>query len=284
MLAIARPYRRTQQRIASKPASCPMLPTIEGNLYDYPKYYDLVYGSDWKAEFEFLEDCFEKHATGVVRRLFEPACGTGRLLIKFAEAEYEVCGLDLNPHAVEYCNQRLARSGFEATAVVDDMTRFELKRPVDAAFNTINSFRHLQSEQQADDHLRCMAAALRPGGIYVLGLHLTPTSVEPIEEESWPARRGNLSVLSRMWTKQRDLKQRRERVGMSFDVYTPSRQFRIVDQIDFRTYTARQLAGLLKKHPQFALTSVYDFGYDISDPLEIGPSTEDVVLILQKRA
>ena len=57
-----------------------MLETIAGNLYDYPKYYDLVYGSDWKAEVDFLEACFERFARGAVTRVFEPACGTGRLM------------------------------------------------------------------------------------------------------------------------------------------------------------------------------------------------------------
>ncbi len=67
-----------------------MLQTIQGDLYDYPKYYDLVYGSDWKAEFDFLLDCFEQHAKVRVRRVFEPACGTGRLLVKLAAAGFHV--------------------------------------------------------------------------------------------------------------------------------------------------------------------------------------------------
>ena len=64
--------------------------TIEESLYDYPKYYDLLFGSDWKAEFDFLGSCFQKHAKRPVRRLFEPACGTGRLLVKLADAGFEV--------------------------------------------------------------------------------------------------------------------------------------------------------------------------------------------------
>ena len=58
--------------------------TLRGNLYDYPKYYDLVFGSDWKAEFDFLTGVFAEHADlgrrRGVRRLLEPACGPGRLL------------------------------------------------------------------------------------------------------------------------------------------------------------------------------------------------------------
>ena len=29
---------------------------IRAHLYDFPKYYDLVFGSDWKAEFELGMD------------------------------------------------------------------------------------------------------------------------------------------------------------------------------------------------------------------------------------
>jgi len=75
---------------------------IHAHLYDYPKYYDLLFGSNWKAKFDFLESCFEKHARRCVRRLFEPACGTGRLLIKLSQAGYEVSGNDLTPHSVAY--------------------------------------------------------------------------------------------------------------------------------------------------------------------------------------
>ncbi|MCG8448938.1 MAG: class I SAM-dependent methyltransferase [Pirellulales bacterium] len=261
-----------------------MLETIQGNLYDYPKYYDLVYGSDWKAEFDFLEDCFEKHADLEVRSVYEPACGTGRLLIRFANAGYQVAGNDLNPLAVEYCNQRLKRAGFAPSAVVGDMCDFCCDKPVDATFNTINSFRHLATEKQARDHLQCVANALRPGGLYVLGLHLTPTAVEPLAEESWSARRGNLAVLSRMWVTQRDLKDRQECVGMSFDVYTPTQQFRIEDEIAFRTYTASQMDTLLAGIAEFEINAIYDFGYDVNQPIEIGPETEDVIYILKKRA
>ncbi len=261
-----------------------MLETIQGNLYDYPKYYDLVYGSDWKAEYDFLLACFEEHALVRVRSVYEPACGTGRLLVKFAEAGYRVGGVDLNPKAVEYCNDRLERSGYARSATVGDMADFRSAKPIDAAFNTINSFRHLSTEAQALSHLQCVAQSLRPGGIYVLGLHLTPTAVEPMQEESWSARRGNLAVMSRLWVTDCDLKRRRETVGMSFDVYTPTRQFRIEDEVHFRTYTHRQMAALLRTASDFDVTNCYDFGYDIGEPVEVGPATEDVVYVLRKRS
>ncbi len=123
--------------------------TRKADLYDYPQYYDLLFGSDWKAEFDFFRACFREHAGRQVQRVFEPACGTGRLMIRFAKAGYAVAGLDLSVRAIDYCNRRLERAGFSPTAQVGDMSDFRLPRMVDAAYNAIGSFRHLPDEASA---------------------------------------------------------------------------------------------------------------------------------------
>ena len=256
---------------------------IAGHLYDYPKYYDLVFGSDWKAEFDFLLQCFDKHAVRKVQRLFEPACGTGRLLIKLAQAGYEVAGNDLNPHAVSFCNARLEKKGYPGSTVVGDMSDFKLKRKVDAAFNMINSFRHLHTEQQAVSHLQCMAAAVAKGGLYMLGLHLTPTVGSWIDREEWSARRGHLAVNSTLWSEAIDLNKREERIGMTFDIYTPTRHDQIVDEMLHRTYTEAQMNKLLAKVPELEIVETYDFCYEIDHPIQIDAETEDVVYVLRKR-
>jgi SAM-dependent methyltransferase len=265
-----------------------MQQTIIDNLYNYPKYYDLIFGSDWAAEFHFFQACFAKHAKREVRRLLEPACGTGRLLVRLAEAGYETFGLDLNPLAVEFCNKRFERKGFAPPAIVADMSDFSLKsfgtaKKFDAAFNPINSFRHLPAESAALNHLKCLADVLAKGGIYMLGLHLTPTVGPRIEEESWSASRGHLTVNSFMWSEALDLKNRNERVGMTFDIYTPTRQFRIVDEMAYRTYTAKQMQSLLARVPALEVLATYDFGYDVEEPITVDDSTEDVVYVLRKR-
>lgn len=255
---------------------------IQDDLYNYPKYYDLVFGSDWAAELAFLQAAFAKHGEGKLKRLFEPGCGTGRLMFRLAQAGYEVAGNDLAAPAVDYCNDRLEKHGFPRTAEVGDMCDFRVRKKVDAAFNMINTFRHLPSEDHARRHLECMAAVLRKGGLYALGLHLTPTRGEPMDEEHWHARRGNLTVLSRLWTVEHNRRKRVERVRMSFDVYTPTRSFRLVNCVDFRIYTARQMADLLSSVPALEVVETYDFAYNIAKPIAIGPETEDIVYLLRK--
>jgi SAM-dependent methyltransferase len=257
--------------------------TVLANLFDYPKYYDVIYGTDWKAEFDFILDCFELYAKRKIKRVNEPACGTGRLMIKLALAGYTVAGSDLNPKAVEYCNERFARYGRKPAATVADMADFAVAKPFDAGFNMINTFRHLLTESLARKHLECMARAVAKGGLYLLGLHLIPTAGPRLEDESWSARRGNLMVNSYMWSKSIDVKKRIETLGMTFDVYTPSNHFRVEDEMIYRTYTAAQLNNLLASVPQWEVVAVHDFHYRVSIPVEIGPRTEDVVLVLRRK-
>ena len=257
--------------------------TVEDNIYDYPVYYDLIFGSDWTAEYQFLEAVFKKHVKGKTKRVLEPACGTGRLLYRMTKGGYSAAGLDLNAKAIDYCNARLRRHGMKETAWVANMCDFTVKKPFDAAFNTINSFRHLSTEKDTVAHFRAMAQAIRPGGIYALGFHLTPLEGPQTDNESWSARRGNLMINTRMWPRDKDTKARIERYNLRFDVYRPTGSIRIDDCLVLRSYTHKQFASMIKKVPEWQIEETYDFSYDIDEPIEIDAETEDIVYILKRR-
>jgi SAM-dependent methyltransferase len=256
---------------------------LKESIYDHPKYYDLVFGADCAAEVKFILACGKKYLSKSPQRMFEPACGTGRLLFTLAKRGFDVAGLDLNEKAVEFCNLRLKRHGFRPTAFVADMADFRVSRKFDIAFNTINSFRHLDSESAARAHLACQARAVRAGGLYLLGVHLTPTEVAPSETESWSARRGHLSISTHMWTNARDPARRVERFGIQFDVHCPSRSFRIADELVLRSYTAPQMKRLIQSSPDWQCVDTYDFGYDIRDPITVDATSEDVVYVLKRK-
>ncbi|TWU40788.1 class I SAM-dependent methyltransferase [Novipirellula artificiosorum] len=261
----------------------PDVETINESIYDHPKYYDLVFGADCAAEVSFIQACGEQWMDRPPKRLFEPACGTGRLIHSLAKKGYQVDGLDLNPKAVTFCNDRLRRHGFHESAFVGDMADFSVPWKCDLAFNTINSFRHLCSEREARGHLQCLGKVVRPGGLYLLGVHLTPTAVEPSETESWSARRGHLSINTHMWTEDRNTKTRLERFGIRFDVHRPTGSVRIVDELVLRSYTPKQMNRLIASAECWEAIATYDFGYDMTDPIDVDATTEDVVYILRRK-
>lgn len=256
--------------------------TIDESIYDHPKYYDLVFGADCAAELKFIKDCNDRFMKGRAKRLFEPACGTGRLIYRLAKQGFEVGGVDLNPKAVDFCNQRLVKHGFPQSAFVGDMSNFEVKKKFDLAFNTINSFRHLDSEKAAKGHLRSMAGAVRVGGLYLLGLHVRCTEANQSETESWSARRGNLAVNTHMWTIERDVPGRVERFGIRFDIHTPLRQFRINDVLVLRSYTDGEMRRLVKAAGGWQVEETYDFGYNVQAPIDVDGTCEDVVYVLRR--
>jgi len=147
-----------------------------------------------KGEVDFLVHAFRRFAKRKVRRVLDIACGTGPHLIRLAERGYHMSGLDLSPRNIEFLRQRVADKGYGADLVVGDMTDFRLRRPVDAAICMQDSQGHLLTTEQLLAHLKCVARALRPGGLYVFDRYMASSWTDPARSWSWSRRRGRLIV------------------------------------------------------------------------------------------
>ncbi len=258
--------------------------TIEGAWYDYPQYYDLAFQDDTKQEADFFQAAFERYAQGDVQRLLEPACGTGRLVVEMARRGYHMTAFDLSRKSLTYLRRRLRRSKLQADLFEGDMTQFELERPVDAAFCTVNTFRHLLTESAARSHLESMARAVRPGGLYILGLHVFPPGTEEEGTERWSATRGQTRITVTLKADNFNARKRQERIRISVRLRSPKKDMRLRDEFLFRTYTARQLRRLIRSVPAWELAAVFDFWYDIDEPLELNDEIADTVCVLRRRA
>jgi hypothetical protein len=117
----------------------------------------------------------------------------------------------------------------------------------------------------------------------VLGIHLEPTLCQPMQEEAWSARRGNLVVNSYMWSKGIDRKTRLEHLGLHVDVFTPTKRLRIVDHMEYRTYKHAEFLSLVKRVRGLEIAETYDFGYNIKKPCSVNGRSEDVVFVLRRK-
>ena len=261
----------------------PATKPIVGDWYDHPEIYDLSLRDETPLEAVFVEAACRKYCDFPVRRLLEPACGSGRLVAEMAARGYEVTGLDLNAKALAYLRKRLARRKLSAAVIQADMAAFGLSQPVDAAVCMVNSFRHLLTEAAARRHLECVAENLRPGGIYILGLHLVPPDAAEESIERWRTREGRTQVSTDLRVVAFDRRRRIESLQVSLRVRRGERQWRFRGRFDLRLYTAAQMRSLLASVPAFELCDVYDFWYEIDYPLELNDVISDTVLILKKR-
>ena len=134
------------------------------NWYDHAEIYDVLCGWDPSKELGFLEAANERFGLGAPRRSLEPFCGSGRLLRHLGPG---AVGFDVNPAMLRYAARdcRVFRADAGAFAVTPGSFDF--------AFCLIDSFRYLLKESQAVGHMRSVARALMPGGIYVVGFDVT---------------------------------------------------------------------------------------------------------------
>ncbi|NLY02316.1 MAG: class I SAM-dependent methyltransferase [Rhodopirellula sp.] len=256
---------------------------IQTSWYDHPQYYDLAFRSETRPEADFFEAALRKYCSFRARRLFEPACGTGRLVAEMAARGYRVSGFDLSEPSLCYLRRRLGRRGLEAEVTRQDMADFRLSGVFDAAYCTFDSFRHLLTENSAQDHLQCVAKHLRPGGIYILGFHLLPPDASEECTERWTERHGGTQVTVTLRVLATDRRRRIETLRISLLARTASRVVRIRDEFGLRMYTAAGFRRLLAKTPELELLDVYDFWYEIDKPLALSDELSDTVFILQKR-
>jgi SAM-dependent methyltransferase len=163
-------------------------------LYGAPRLYEIAFDLNRKAEVDFIDHCFRRFARRRVRRVLDIACGTGPHLLRLAARGYRMTGLDLSPSNIEFLRERARQKGFQPRLVLDDMTDFRLSGPVDAAICMQDSQGHLLTNDQIVAHLRAVARAVAPGGLYVFDRYMASSWTNPARSWRWSRRRGHLVV------------------------------------------------------------------------------------------
>jgi SAM-dependent methyltransferase len=165
-------------------------------IYDHPRYYDVLFGFDRSREADFLHRTFLRCGIPAGDRVLEVASGPARVGRLLARRGWEVTALDLRPAMLAFAEEAAASDGDRLATLCADMTAFAVPRPFGAAYSPLSSFRLLHGDATADAHLRCMAAALRSGGVYVLDLaFLAHEGERPITtDEGWEMTRGEVTV------------------------------------------------------------------------------------------
>lgn len=259
--------------------------TDSTDCYDVPAYWDLAFDEDTILEADFLQAAAARYQTGKLQSVFEPGCGGGRLLKELAGRGLTVFGVDQSRASVEFAQSRLPETSNPAHITVGDMRTFRPPQTVDLAYCLVNTFRHLLTEQDAVQHLQTVAAALKPGGLYILGLHLLPPDADEEDEEEWNVTRDGITVNMRLDVLECDRERREEVLGFQMRVTDPRHDQPLLYRSDYRMriYEADQLLSLLHSVPEFQLLDVYDFWYDLEERLTLSDEMGDTVLVLQKQ-
>lgn len=254
--------------------------------YDSPLYYDMVYADYTRKETRFIEGILGRHGPppSGPRRILEPACGSGRLLESLAARGHAVHGFDLNRHQLAFAKARLRAKGLATQVWRDRLEDFRVPRGVryDLVHCLVSTFKYIQTQAGAVRCLRRMAGALRPGGILLLGLHLTDYRHRAPDHERWIGRRPGVRVVSDTWSAPAIRASRTEAMRTRMRI-TERGRTRVEETVwTFRTYSPTELRALLRQVPALRLLGCHDFRYDLSAPRKLDMSYSDIILVLRR--
>lgn len=258
--------------------------TESTDCYDVPQYWDLAFDDDTLDEAKFIEAVAAKYYDFPLKSLYEPGCGGGRLVMEMANRGYSVTATDLSEASIEYANERLAENSTRHTVVVADMRSFRAEPQVDLAYCFVNTFRHLLTEEDAVTHLQSVAASVRSGGLYLIGMHLLPPDADEEDEEDWSVTQDDITVNMRLDVAACDRETREETLRFQMQVMGKDFSEPLEFESDYRMriYEARHMLSLLAKVPELELVDVYDFWYDIEEPLTLSDEMGDTIFVLRK--
>ena len=250
--------------------------------YETPKYYDIIFDADTEREAAFLDDVYDEHGSPPTRRhrrVVEPACGSGRLLAAMKRRGWRVEGFDLSEGMIAAARRRCPR----AKLSIQPMQDFRVEPGVDLAFNLVSSFKHVLTERGARSHLRCMARCLRPGGLYVLGIHESEYAWEGRKRERWVVERDGVHVVCNIQVWPPNRRTRLEKVRSRLVVTERGISRGYESRWDFRTYDAGQIRSLLRSCRALEHVATYGFDHRLDAPHELGGDRLDHVLVLRRR-
>ena len=280
----------------------------EISCYDAPRYWDLAFSDETDFEADFIQSAALKYLGTDSPTILEIGCGGGRQVVELARRGLDVTAFDLEPACIRFTQSRLKRLGLKASVFRADMAdftfprrnpaihvsdcnlvqgdtlHFPLPNSIDVAHCFVNTFRHLSTEFHARTHLECVAAALKPGGIYLLGFHLLPPDASEEDCERWTVMHRGTRVTTTVRVLAFSRRMRLETVRFSLKVTTPKKVLRFSSDHQLRIYRADQFLSLLDSVPKLRLLAVFDFCYDLSEPLPLDNRLGDAVFVLQKRS
>lgn len=149
----------------------------------------------------------------------------------------------------------------------------------------LSTFKYLLTEREAVSHLKRAANALRPGGLYVLGIHLANYRRLSRDHEQWIGERDGIRVTCDTTTSPADSSTRMEQLSNRLRVKRQG--VRTVEKIETRwacrTYNAAELSQLIESVPALEIAGCHDFAHRIGCSRLLDDSQEDIVVVLRKR-
>ncbi len=243
---------------------------IAEGFYDEPMLYDVLHGKGTAGEVRGLRHLADRLGLDPAGPWLEPACGSGRYVRAAVAQGVRISAFDLSEAMIEYARSRMHDGDADKFRLaVADMRTFVASDfapgwTFELAFNPINTIRHLETDADLLAHLERIHDALRPGGVYAVGMSLSVYGFEQPSEDTWAGTRGSLKVTQVVqYTPAPGGRDRMEQVHNVLAVTRPSGNQIIPSAYGLRSYDREQWEAVLAQSPFSIRGCVDEAGEDI---------------------
>lgn len=256
------------------------------DFYSFAKYYDIAFDfKDIPKECDFLKRLFFQHSNRPLNSFIEFGAGPALHCLEMAKDLQSVTAVDLSKEMVEYAKEKAKAKGVSVNFECADMIHFKSQNTYDMAALLMDSTAYLLTNDQVVKHLRSVARALNPGGLYVLEM-CHPKAVFGVSEatvNSWEMNKEGIKV-SITW-------------GSPSDTFDPITQLTEVsvtlayndgentgvmhDKSPQRCFTATEFAALVMASGVFEVVAYYG-GMNLDLPFNNEERSWRMVPVLRK--
>lgn len=134
-------------------------------------------------------------------RVLDLCCGTGALAAYMCRRGLRVVGIDGSEDMLHFAR----RNAPEATFVMADARRFELKTPVEAVISTGDSMNHMLTPDDLTATFRSVYAALVPGGRFIFDMNMAEAFETQWQKSSTDAHADHLLYVRGRYDRKRRL-------------------------------------------------------------------------------
>lgn len=248
--------------------------TDRTHFYADPVVYDILHAPGTADEARVIESIARAALDAPEDSsltFLEPACGTARHLRALAKNRHRGIGFDLSEDMIADAARRAGRAGLASRLdlFTADMTDFagRVTRKADAAFNLINTVRHLRDDDAVLAHLEQTAACLKRRGVYIVGTSVTDYDLEQPSEDVWSGGRGPCRVTQVVnYLPPEDPATRTETVLSHIHVARPGDEERRDSVYHLRTYSLTQWTDLIARSAMRIDAVLDDVGEVVSPP------------------
>jgi len=222
-----------------------------------------------KESGEEIEDIIELLDLDPGMDVLDLCCGFGRHSIELAERGFDVTGIDLTEHYLEYAKERADEKNLDIEFVHDDMREFKRDEEFDAVLNIFTSFGFFEEERENMKVLENVYESLKSGGKIVLDVMSKEIIARIFKEKDWKETENGFVLMERSverdWT------------------WLNNRMIKItedgVEEIEFShwLYTSKELKSMLK---DVGFESVKSYGSYDGKPYD--ENADRLVVIGQK--